>query len=87
MSTEPVGDAHQREEDEQRSLDRERSSDEKKDDTGAGMGLDEEGQPNSPKPVGFWDPKLNDVRKEAFSKWLLTSTDLRRTSLLMRFVD
>lgn len=87
MSTEPAANAHRREEDEERSLDRERSSDEKKEDTSAGAGQDEENQQSSPKPVGFWDPKLNDVRKEAFGKWLLTSTHCLLNELCALAVD
>lgn len=29
-----------------------------------------------PTPVGFWDPRLSHVRKEAMSKWLLTTVVL-----------
>ncbi|KAF2423636.1 hypothetical protein EJ08DRAFT_618392 [Tothia fuscella] len=36
--------------------------------------------PESPQPVGFWDPRLKAVRHEAFKKWLLT------TVVLMAFI-
>ena len=41
---------------------------------------DEEEQTGPPKPVGFWNPKLRHVRKEAMLKWALT------TSFLMAFI-
>ena len=42
---------------------------------------DEEQQQNKPpEPVGFWDPRLKHVRKEAMLKWMLT------TAFLMAFI-
>ena len=40
----------------------------------------EKGDGGPPAPVGFWDPRLKHVRREAFSKWLLT------TVVLMAFI-
>jgi len=37
---------------------------------------DEKGVEQSPKPVGFWSPKLKHVRQESFRKWLLTTVVL-----------
>ncbi|KAI9713541.1 MAG: hypothetical protein M1820_000923 [Bogoriella megaspora] len=33
----------------------------------------EKGEGGPPAPVGFWDPSLRHVRREAFSKWVLTT--------------
>lgn len=36
----------------------------------------EKGEEGPPAPVGFWHPSLKHVRREAFSKWLLTTVVL-----------
>lgn len=41
---------------------------------------DQEQQDEKPQPVGFWDHRLKHVRREAFSKWILT------TAILMAFI-
>ena len=41
---------------------------------------DEEQQEQTPSPVGFWDPSLKHVRREAFTKWAIT------TGFLMAFI-
>ena len=40
----------------------------------------EKGSDGPPAPVGFWHPSLKHVRREAISKWLLT------TAVLMFFI-
>lgn len=40
----------------------------------------DEGPPGLPRPVGFWDPRLKYVRREAMLKWLVTTT------ILMTFI-
>ena len=40
----------------------------------------EKGEKGPPASVGFWDPRLKHVRREAFSKWILT------TIVLMFFI-
>lgn len=43
-------------------------------------GQDAEQQDEQPKPVGFWHPSLKHVRREAMTKWTIT------TAVLMTFI-
>lgn len=56
------------------------SNNKERDQGGEDEGENGEEEDGPPAPVGFWDPRLAHVRKEAMSKWLLT------TVVLMMFI-
>ena len=74
MSTDGVGNAMQRDKDDEQSMVRDEQSNGQKSNLESRAAQDEEKQQQKFKPVGFWDPSLKHVRKEAFTKWTLTST-------------
>ncbi|KAF2103403.1 hypothetical protein NA57DRAFT_63943 [Rhizodiscina lignyota] len=76
MSTDPVGAEPRQFQDDEETLRTRKSSDVQKGDLDAGVDQDEENQHSAPRPVGFWDPKLKNARKGAFSKWILTTVVL-----------